>query len=260
MKLMFDCGNSRLKWMSVAHGGDIVARGVASGSLDVAIAELARSVTGVDAVHAAVVSGAHASAALAEAVSRAFGLQATFSASLPSFRGLRNGYDIPGSLGVDRWLAMIGARLLCGGPIIVVDAGTAMTIDVVTDSGEHLGGYVVPGLQAQCLSLSERSSAIGVVDAQKPDRAWGRRTSDGVANGVAGSLAALVDSSQRELHRLTGRYGNVVLSGGDARTLSRLLTASHFVDEDLVFRGLFATISPPEVNLAGTGSTFRRAT
>ena len=83
---------------------------------------------------------------LREAIMRLWSILPVFMVTQSSFGALQNGYEDPYQLGVDRWMAMVGASVMIQSPFVVIDAGTAITVDAV-NAGEHLGGLIVPGLQ-----------------------------------------------------------------------------------------------------------------
>ena len=73
---------------------------------------------------------------------------------------VRNGYEDIAQLGVDRWAAIVGAYTHFGSAVCIVDAGTAVTVDLVRDGGRHLGGLIVPGLQLMRSSLEQDTEDI----------------------------------------------------------------------------------------------------
>jgi len=79
------------------------------------------------------------------------------SAEVPQ---LRNGYLEPTTLGVDRWLNMLAIRARCTSAFVIVSAGTAITLDVVDHTGEHLGGWIMPGLQAMQTQGQQRPAYV----------------------------------------------------------------------------------------------------
>ncbi|MEQ8952723.1 MAG: type III pantothenate kinase, partial [Gammaproteobacteria bacterium] len=163
-----------------------------------------------------------------------------------SFGPVRNQYADVSRLGVDRWLAMVAAYQRSGSACMIVDAGTALTVDVLNDDGLHLGGYILPGLELMRSSL-EQHTAIRLGDLQQGlSLAPGNSTNEAVGNGVN---AAVVGAIRQALARLSGENDTVKLyvSGGDAPVLRPLLAAvpGLHVEEvqDLVFEGL-ALICP----------------
>ena len=174
-------------------------------------------------------------------------------------QSLRNAYRDPRRLGADRWAAMLGAvsEFGLGQPLLVVSAGTAVTIDLIAAGGRHLGGMIVPGANLMLISLLGETAGIArSAGTSKPaalaDRVrqtrhsaapFARDTADGLQNGVAMALVGLVERSQREATHLCKGPPLLVVTGGGARLLVRYLRIAHELDERLVLRGLAAAAS-----------------
>jgi type III pantothenate kinase len=159
--------------------------------------------------------------------------------------GLHNSYVHPERMGVDRWLAMIAVfteikKSDNSRGFIVVDAGSALTIDIVSAIGEHQGGYIVPGLlmaQQALFANTERviqydEGSVGDTQSDKY-KALGNNTVQCVEYGVINQLAALVRQVKEE-------YLNyqIYFTGGDGEMLAGFLKAGT-VDKDLVLKGLW---------------------
>ena len=157
---------------------------------------------------------------VAEAVHARFGLPAEFATVRGRFDGLVCGYREPARLGVDRWLAMLAAWRSTGAAVVVVCAGTAVTVDFVAASGHHQGGYIAPGLRLLRESLDRNTADIGsqAMDvAPGADMRPGVDTSGAVGAGTLKMLVAFVESAIggfRERHDAA-----VFVTGGDARYL-----------------------------------------
>jgi type III pantothenate kinase len=151
---------------------------------------------------------------------------------------LINGYHDPGKLGVDRWLAMIAASDEFGLPVVVVDAGTALTVDGVGMAGRHLVGYIVPGLRTMLRSLGEATAGLNIeeLSTAKPG-ATSTSTRDAICNGVVEAARGLVDRAVRYLGEQEGRQPAVVVTGGDRRLVT-YEGSSWLLCPDLVLRGL----------------------
>jgi len=144
MKLLVDIGNSRIKW-AYSVDGDFVAVGETSGGVEISLGAMLGSGQLPDAIRIANVAGADAGLRIAAGLQKHFGISPVLARSAAAGAGIRNGYSDPGQLGIDRWLALCGAYVRYKGPVCVVDAGTATTIDVVSGTGEHQGGLILPG-------------------------------------------------------------------------------------------------------------------
>jgi type III pantothenate kinase len=142
-------------------------------------------------------------------------------------------------LGVDRWLAIVGAATTYGKPLVVWDLGTATTLDAVDASGQHLGGWILPGPRTMLDGLRQDAKldtpeSIGPESRLRP----GRRTRDCIINGV---LAAQIGAARLFLRELGGPGTAppvLVLAGGAAPTVRDALGQECVYDPWLVFRGM----------------------
>lgn len=151
--------------------------------------------------------------------------------------GLRIAYEQPANLGVDRWLAMLGARDIQTGALCVVDCGSAVTVDRVAADGQHLGGWILPGLPLMAWSLGQKSPVLQrlLQTAQAPSeprQTWGRDTVGGVTMGALHAIAGAVN------HCLTETDVTCLITGGDAERIAPLLARPPRAVPDLVLRGL----------------------
>lgn len=153
--------------------------------------------------------------------------------------GVINGYREPQRLGVDRWLALVAARQLCRAPQLVVDAGTAITLDLLDEFGQHKGGWIMPGLQLLQQALIGGTAAVRP-QGRPAAEAFGRDTAAAVSSGCQQMLLGAVRQAQADARRLlaTSFPPRVLLSGGDGPLLAALLAEPCLLVPDLVLRGL----------------------
>lgn len=153
-------------------------------------------------------------------------------------RCIKNKYRNPKQTGADRLATALAAWNEFRAKCIVIDAGTAVTVDAVSARGEFLGGAILPGVNLQAMSLHRGTELLPEVklSAKKPN-AIGRSTDDciaaGVALGVAGAVDRLVSDIQRELGRC-----KVVITGGDAEYLARICKTKLIVRPHLALAGI----------------------
>ena len=157
--------------------------------------------------------------------------------------GVTNAYRDPAQMGVDRWVAMIGARHHRPGPLVVVDAGTALTVDMLESGGKHLGGVIAPGYRMMLSSLLGNTSDIAELTEAAADRIdneegiAARSTGEAIRSGSLIALVSLVRHSPEFLEKRTQKTPRILLCGGDADMLLPLLHNAEIV-ADLVLRGL----------------------
>lgn len=144
----------------------------------------------------------------------------------------------PEAVGVDRLLAAGAAFRLVGSSVIVVDAGTALTVDLVSTAGCFVGGTISPGLKAMSRALSSGTSLLPEVTLEAPPSALGRDTRECIRAGVVFGAAGAVDRLVEELVAGADAAPRVLLTGGDAPFLSPFLKSPHVPAADLVLHGL----------------------
>jgi type III pantothenate kinase len=254
--LLVDIGNTRIKW--AAFDGGRLGKSRANAHAGWKAGDFRRRLFGAKKyshVWATSVAGAAAEQALAQAARQA-GARMTFVRTPRRGGGVTVGYAEPWRLGVDRFVAMVGAHQLFGRlPVLVVGVGTAMTIDVVGADGRHRGGLIIPGPSLMIDTLFTRTSGIRrrAQGGSRPGRALlGRSTKAAVVQGSRYAAAALIDRAVEEAKLLVGRKPLVLLMGGDAAAVRPLLESACVGVPDLVLRGLAvlaATAPPPRRSL-----------
>jgi type III pantothenate kinase len=152
--------------------------------------------------------------------------------------GMRIHYDNPHEVGADRIVNGVAAFEKWGGPVVIVDFGTATTIDVVAQDGSYLGGAIAPGVETSAEALFSRAARLSEVDLEAPDRVIGTNTRESVQAGLLLGEAAMVDGLVRRVHGELGAKATVVATGGLARKMSSLCETIEHVDPDLTLRGL----------------------
>ncbi|GGY03195.1 type III pantothenate kinase [Litchfieldella qijiaojingensis] len=155
--------------------------------------------------------------------------------------GVTNGYEDPGRLGVDRWMGALASYQLAGG-CCSVDCGSAITIDFVLPGGRHLGGYILPGLRLmkESLQLGTRNVAIDPDSEADELLAPGKNTVEAVNHGIYMAAVSAVNRIYSEVCDREGVALPLLLTGGDARVVSRGIRVPHAVWPDMVYGGLEA--------------------
>jgi type III pantothenate kinase len=240
--LLVDIGNTRVKWAACDDGA--LEPQQAGAYAQWTVSDWQRSLFGsrrIDRVIAASVAGEDSARMLTEAANRSGVTDVRFIASTATAGGVRNAYPDPRLLGVDRWVAVIGAYQLCGGACCVVDVGTAATVDAVDAAGTHLGGYIVPGPHMMVRSLHVGTTQLASYTAASGAHSGALladNTREAIERGCRVALAALVDRAHTDLAAATGGIPTVVLTGGAAMEIQPWITAPVRPVPDLVLRGL----------------------
>lgn len=241
MTLLVDIGNTRIKWGyltgdRIEHKGAVLHCGRDPNSvLDAAWSKL----DAPQVVWVANVAGQAVGRGLAGWVKQHWSLTPNFVATSLTAHGLVNAYPCVRRLGVDRWVAMIGARQSCSGLLCVVDCGTAVTIDGVTEDGRHLGGLILPGLKLMRESLAGHTGDLPRVELGNAEP-FANNTEDAI---YAGTLYAIVGAVEQMCGAMANQFdGKVlrILTGGDAEIVCSQMHEPYLVQSDLVLRGLAA--------------------
>lgn len=156
--------------------------------------------------------------------------------------GLKTGmpilYENPLEVGADRIASSVAGFTKHGGPLIIVDFGTATTFDAVSVRGEYLGGAIAPGIQIAAEALSEKTAKLPRVEIRVPKTAIGRSTvasmHSGLYFGYVGLVSFVIDTMKTEL----GKESGVIATGGLASLFcQKIETIEHF-EPHLVLEGL----------------------
>ena len=240
MILEIDAGNTSLKWRLVNDHQQVSMRGVQGYSVGLAAIAAQLEASAVSWVRIACVAGSQIAAQLKQWAHDSLGARVEFARTLKSHAGVSVAYEDPSRLGVDRWLAMLAAYGQGGENVCVIDAGSAVTVDLVTQQGEHLGGYIVPGLKMLRKSLVADTGQIILSGQDQSDQlVWGKSTDEAVDYGTFRMLVSFLQSVADELGR-SGQSWHLYVAGGDGKILMPAIATDFGVtcDPDLVFSGL----------------------
>jgi len=263
--LLIDIGNTRVKWARLVDGKmgkqqaaanagwtaadyarRVVGRGWTSGRATAARqtggVEADIGTTPVDRIVISSVAGDQVNRALIAAARKAGAPTPEFVTSERTAAGVTTDYIDPWRLGVDRFVAAIGAfHLASGHPVCVVNVGTAMTIDLVDGSGRHRGGAIVPGPSLMVSSLLTKTNGIRIRAKGGPDGTTGmfaRTTRNAIGEGARYAAAGVIDRAIEESRLLVGNRPLVLLTGGGSADIKPLIRSTCVSLPDLVLHGL----------------------
>lgn len=240
MLLCIDCGNTRVKWGLHDDQHWLVQGALDQNETDRLAQVLAGQPRPTRAIACSVAS-ARTGAAVEMTVNR-LGLPLVWVESCAEQCGVINSYDDPTQLGADRWAALIGAHHLHGGGCLVVNAGTATTVDVIDDGGVFQGGLILPGIDMMRSALASDTARLSL--AAGHFRPLPRNTADAI---VSGTLAATLGAMTRMFEHVAAIPGaKCLLSGGAADFLAPLLKMPLRRVENLVLEGLACIIMRAE--------------
>ncbi len=247
MILLLDAGNTRLKWAWLSDRGlgeqhAVAHRGVAAERW---LTELPsgehRHAT--ERVLVSNVAGEDVRRALTAWSEAALGVTPEFPRASPQLLGLVNAYLEPRLLGVDRWLALLGAWTERRTAACVVDAGTATKVDAVDAHGRHLGGVIAPGIALMRDALMSKTSDIARAAELGPASLadlLANNTVGAVAGGARLALAGLAERAVELVESQLGVRPALLLTGGDAAEIASAMRSPPQIVPDLVLRGLAA--------------------
>jgi type III pantothenate kinase len=147
-------------------------------------------------------------------------------------------YEPPGDVGADRIVNGVAAYAAYGGPIVIVDFGTATTFDVVTRKGEYVGGVICPGVGISADALFQRAARLPRVDVRHPGKVIGRSTVTSMQSGLYFGYAAMCEGILGRIAAELGEKPRVVATGGLAETLAAEIPSIEAVDPILTLTGL----------------------
>ena len=238
MKLYIDIGNTAIKWATDVELRAGKLHQAASGNLPDSVEDAWLRLEKPDAVYIASVRQQDIDEKLLTWIRQQWLLKAEFAQTRQREHGVTNGYEVPGQLGVDRWLALIAARALSPLPKIIVDCGSATTIDAMDREGRHIGGIILPGLRviADCL---RQNTDIPPYDAGEFVDYFATDTASGILTGAVVTQCATVEKLYRVLQKREKKEHILcIVTGGDAGMLTHHLGLSHKVIPGLVLDGL----------------------
>ena len=152
--------------------------------------------------------------------------------------GIRVLYDPPRDVGADRIVDAAAAFQMYGGPVIVVDIGTATVFDAVTDRGDYLGGAIAPGISIAADSLFHATAMLRRVELAAPPTAIGKNTVHALQAGLVLGYAELVKGMVGRFRRELGESSRVVATGGLADVVAEEAGVFDLIDPDLTLTGL----------------------
>ncbi len=157
-------------------------------------------------------------------------------------RGTKTGvkilYDNPKDVGSDRIVDAAAALKLYGGPLIIVDMGTAMVFDAITSDGNYLGGAIAPGIGIAADSLFHNTSLLRRVDLSKPPEAIGRNTEHAIQSGLVLGTVEMIKGMVTRFDKELGGGSKVIGTGGMTPIIQSEIDIFDHINEDLTLVGL----------------------
>ena len=240
MLLVIDSGNTRTKWALADDSGKLLPMETC---LNENIAKANFPTAQAQSAVIANVAGEEMAQQLTQLLQP---LELHFISASGQACGVKNSYQ--GTLGVDRWAAVVAAWRNTKHATVVVNAGTAITIDCIGKDGAFLGGTIMPGLYLMHESLSKNTAQLSVdkVNVIDFDADFPANMQDGIQTGCLNAVAGAIHLMQKRLEKHSGWLPKLILSGGDAHKIAKSLntpilnmgTKQVIITENLVLQGL----------------------
>lgn len=233
MNLVIDIGNTRTKF-SVCDRGKVVSTVPLDEFLPSHIEQLKLEYPGLD--KAILSSVKDYPNALKQALDKAFDTFIELDAETPL--PIENCYESKKTLGKDRIAAVVGAfDLYPGSDVLIIDAGTAITYDILTKEGKYLGGTIAPGLEMRFKALNQFTGKLPKIEKTEFNKLYGKTTEQAIIAGVQNGTIYEVDATISSFKEF---YNNlkVIITGGDAEFFDNKLKNSFFVHFNLTSLGL----------------------
>lgn len=234
--LAIDAGNTRIKWGLwadrgfIAQGSILTAR---AGELADALHMLARPQRAIGCS----VTSAQVRARIEEALAP-WRVRPEWVVSRREQCGVVSRYAVPEQLGADRWAALIGARARHAGACVVVNAGTAITIDALSPAGEFLGGLILPGPELMAQALAAGTAGLPLQAGEF--EIFPTSTANAIFTGALQAACGAIERVERDLAARGHPERQIVVSGGSGELVAARLGRPSTLAPSLVLEGLVA--------------------
>ncbi|WP_431100369.1 type III pantothenate kinase [Roseateles noduli] len=249
--LAIDIGNTRLKWALYAGpqpGSPMLAHGAQflENIEKLAEEDWAKLPAAPGSMLGSNVAGDAMRHRVEEQMEEIWDIEPRWVASSAQAGGVTNGYDHPGRLGADRFVALIGARhhVVARGrgqapkPALVVMVGTAVTVDALDADGRFLGGLILPGHGIMLRSLEGGTAGLRVPTGEV--REFPTNTSDALTSGGNYAITGAIERMHRHILKRCGQAPVTLMTGGAGWKVSPALDIPHELIDSLIFDGLLA--------------------
>jgi type III pantothenate kinase len=259
--LFFDFGNTRLKWAAVestqnpsaqqkklwAYSGSISSKSLQSAEHRAELADyISKTLPKPTAIGFSCVAEQEAITSLKSLFPQWNDVQWQELKGDSPYTGMRSQYQDPSKLGADRWAALIGARALSKKNTLIVNAGTATTIDLLGSNGMHYGGWILPGLGLMQASLANNTAQLDLAK-RSEHYGFGTSTNDAIIGGCDAAQVGAILYGLQQAKEINIPIEKIWVDGGNAKILAKEIAQSNLptkevleVTEGLVLRGIWA--------------------
>lgn len=237
-QLLIDMGNTAVKWKLSGEPASVMKRAIYPQNLDETFFLALWQGLEISEVIVSCVASDDDWQACEQALKKLWHIPVKRISTQKQASGIHIAYDNPAALGVDRFCAMIAAFKQVEKAVMVVDCGSAITIDIIQATGRHDGGYILPGIQAMKKSLRQETAARDIeMTGSRISLLPGSSTRACVEAGIYHAAVSLIEAVYREQVKLHGQL-QCIMTGGDAEPVQELLNFEARLVVDLVLGGL----------------------
>ncbi len=153
--------------------------------------------------------------------------------------GIKILYDDPSAVGADRLCNAVAGFTKYGGPVIIIDFGTATTYDVVSENGEYLGGVIAPGIETGAAELHRRAAKLPKIELHFPKSVIGKNTVSSMQSGIMYGAVDAMEGMIKRIKNIIGQNAKVIATGGLAKIIIEHTNMIDFYEPSLVLDGIY---------------------
>ena len=152
--------------------------------------------------------------------------------------GIKIHYDDPSTVGADRLCNTIAGFTKYGGPLIIIDFGTATTYDVVSKKGDYLGGVIAPGIETSAADLHRRAAKLPKIELRFPEQVVGTNTTSSMQSGILFGAVDAMEGMVQRIRQTLGKKAKVLATGGYSKIIKEHSSAIDYYEPALVLYGV----------------------
>jgi type III pantothenate kinase len=240
MELLLDIGNTSVNWVVQEQGrfDSTGAFAYSKNSLKKDLEENLLYLKKPSSVLISNVAGDQVFHILNEWVKNQWQLQCWQPSVSAEYKALKNSYQDTKQMGLDRWLAMVASWEATQSALCLVSCGTALTIDLIDSKGNHLGGYIIPGIELMQKALISNTVQINTDIKKVSSIEYAKDTQTAINNGAFLAAVSIIDRAVDTLIDESKAEVKCIISGGMANSIKPLLNHSFELEPNLVLIGL----------------------
>ena len=173
-----------------------------------------------------------------EAMARKYFNVEPLTVSADSKLGMKILYDDPSSVGADRLCNAVAGFEKYGGPLIIIDFGTATTYDVISKEGNYLGGIIAPGIETAAADLHRRAAKLPKIDLRFPSKVIGTDTIGSMQSGIVYGTVDAMEGMIQRIKEVVGNRAKVAVTGGFAKLIYERSRGIDYLEPSLVLEGI----------------------